>query len=138
MDRRRFAREDQKAVALRVAGEVDEDVDAVLANLLGEVFVGHVERVAPMDRIRLQSLRHRVGTINVRIAENLETGSIVMSEKGFDEKCDGVFFEVGRDVRDSQGAGGGAVVGAGIILGEGIVFLFQPGGGGGFRCGRRR
>ncbi len=47
LHRRRLAGEYQQAVAGHVQGEVNEDVDAVLANPLGQGVVGQFRRVAP-------------------------------------------------------------------------------------------
>ena len=56
-----FAGEDEQAVVGGVQGEVDEDVDLVVADLVGGLFVGEADDVAPVVGVGSESGGDGVG-----------------------------------------------------------------------------
>ena len=125
----------------RVAREVDEDVDAVLANEPRQLRVGSTPHVSPAVRQRPHALGGGVGVLDVGVAGHLDGGPIVGAQQRCDEERDRVLPEVRRDVADAQPppsievsvevaavvapALGGAVVGVlrgpAAVLGEDLV-----------------
>jgi hypothetical protein len=61
LNRCRFARKHTEAVSAGVAGQIDQDIDAVGADLSGEAIVGPLRGVAPAigDPLKLAGRRIR-------------------------------------------------------------------------------
>ena len=108
--------EGEEAIAGGVAGEIDEDVDLVDADLLRDLRVFQQRDVAPvvgvvgLVGVLLEALGHRITEEVGAVAENFELLRVVPGEEVFDEEGHGVLAEVGGDVADAQAARGGAVI----------------------------
>ena len=102
-------REDEQAAVGGVAGEVDEDVDLIVADLIGEGVVVEGDCVLPMMREGFEALGDCVGVESVGIAEGFDAIGIVMGEEVLDEVADGMGAEIGGDVADAEGARGGEI-----------------------------
>ena len=85
-----------------VAGEVDEQVDAVLADPGGDSVVGLAPGIAPLVGEAAQPLAGRVGRLDVGVAEDLDGLAVVGAQQRLDEEGDGVLAEVGGDVAHAQ------------------------------------
>ncbi len=104
LERCGFPGEEGEAVVGGVTGEVDEDVDAVLADQVGSLRVSERGDVAPVigrDR-GLQACGGRIGAMNVGIAEDLDAVGVVRGEQAFEKEGDGVVAEIGREVGDAE------------------------------------
>ena len=69
---RRLAGEDQQAIVGHVHGQVDEDVDPVLADRCGHLLVVQSDDAPPAVGVAAQPLRDGIGTGDVGVAEDLE------------------------------------------------------------------
>ena len=109
-----LAGEDQQAVVGRVQRQVHQDVDPVLADLLGHLLVGEADDVAPAIGVLLKLAGHRIGTEHLGIADDLELPAIVLLEQRQEISADDVVSEIRRDIADPQAPVGAAVVGMGL------------------------
>ena len=94
--------DDQGPAARRVPGKVDQDVDAVGANPVGGITVGHRRKIAAAPRHAgqpLQRLQHRRG---VRVAGHLESGFVMVLEQRRQKRRDGAPVRIRCQVADSQ------------------------------------
>ena len=108
-----LAGEDQQAVVRHVHGEIDENVDPVLADHLGEPLVRQAHVRPPYVGGSPATLGDRVGNVLRGVAEDLEMPMIVRFQQRQQKSPDGVQAEIGRDVADAQAAVGRTVVGVG-------------------------
>ena len=108
---RRLAGEDQQTIPGHVHGQVDENVDPVLADEPGDLLVGKTDDAPPDVGERTEPRGDLVRTSDIGIAINLEVLVIVCGQKGRREKRLGMVAKVGRNIADSQPAVGRAVVG---------------------------
>ena len=92
----RFASEDQQAIVGGVHGEVDEDVDLVLADLGGELLVAEADNVAPVLRAGAEALREGVGTGDLGIAEDFKIARIMPGMERPHVEADDMRAEVGQ------------------------------------------
>ena len=94
-------REYRQARALRVAGEIDEDVDAVFEYLARGLERRHLRDVAPVDGVALKSFRDLVGAPCL-VAVDVEVFFRVRGEERREEARDGVLAKIGRYVADAD------------------------------------
>ena len=107
---RRLAGEDQKTIPGHVHGQVDENVDPILAHQADDLIVGQAGDVAPDVGERTEARGGCVRTSNIGVAKNLEVLVIMCREKARHEKRLGVVAKVRRNIADSQPAVERAVV----------------------------
>ena len=138
LERGGFSGEEHEAAIGGVSGEVDEDVDFVLADLVEGVLVGEVGEGMPLVGGGAEAGGDFVGLEIVGIAGDMEVGMVVGFQQGEEEEGDGVEAEVGGDVADAEGAVGGAVDvgwrrGGGDVerVGPAAACFVELGGGGG-------
>ena len=72
LDRRRLAREHAEAVSFGMAGQIDQDIDAIGADLLGQAIVAPLRGVAPAIGDLLEFLGRRIHLGRARVAHDLE------------------------------------------------------------------
>lgn len=99
---RGLAREDQQALPYHVAGEIDQDVDVVPADLFGHRLVGHAGGFAPMVGALAQPDGQFVFQGGVGIAEDFEPRLVMMGEYVAAGVNRGVTAEIGADISDAQ------------------------------------
>ena len=73
-----FLGEDGKVVAVRVHGEIDEDIDAVVANGLDDLLIGKFPDDAPAPCTLGELVADVIGSADVTIAVHLEAGTVVV------------------------------------------------------------
>ncbi len=116
-----FSGEEEWAVAAHVLVEVDEDVDVVVADHFGELFVFDVADVLPAVGVEFELEGEGVFVADVGVAEDFEVGVVMVGEERGEIMAEGVVAEFGGDVADAETAIGGAVVGVrGGDGGEGL------------------
>src|SRR5215469_9775781 len=98
--------EDAEAVARGVEGEVYENVNVIGCDQLSGLGVGEVVDVAPGGE-GAEAGGEVVVSRRVGVAVDLKLRMVVVFEEGKDVMSDDVMAEVGRDVADFEGAGGG-------------------------------
>ena len=113
LDRGDFAGEDARAALGHVHGEVNEDVDAVFADELGELLIVEVGGVAPGVGVGTDALGDGVGVGDVRVEENFEVLVVMGGEERNGEEGLAVVAEVGGDVADAEAAMRVTIVGRG-------------------------
>ena len=91
-------------------GQVDENVDPVLADQPGDLLVGKAGDVPPDVGQRTEPRGDLVRTSDIGVAEDLKVFVIMCGEKGRREKRLGMVAKVRRNIADSQPAVGRAVV----------------------------
>ena len=74
----------------RVSGEVEEDVDPVVADLLGQPLVGPAENVPPVRRGGAESGRDVIRSRPVVLTDRRGLPAVKVLEKADDEVRDGV------------------------------------------------
>lgn len=114
---RGLAAEHQHAVVFRVNGKVDEDVDLVGADQVGQLFVGKVGGVAPDVGVLAEHSGKGGRAPDVAVAMDREAGVVVVSQQRKEEQPDRVVAEVGGDIADLQRAVGVGGVGVGAARG---------------------
>ncbi|HEX7055358.1 MAG TPA: hypothetical protein VF211_15655 [Burkholderiales bacterium] len=105
LERRRPRGERPQAAALGVAGEVDQDVDAVAADLLRERAVRQVVHRLEAIGVPPDRLGDVVAAAQVRVADDLEARLVVLRDEVAHEVADRVAAQVGRQVGEAQPAG---------------------------------
>ena len=124
-----FTGVDGEVVAAHVLVEVNEDVDLVLADHVGDLGVGFAGGGLPMVGTLADAVGEKVGAVDVDVTENLKLGFVVFLEEGKDVQAGGVLFEFGGDVTDAEATVGVAVVRVrgGIAEGfeAGVVEIFH-------------
>ncbi len=107
-----FAGESGETVTAGMAGEVNQDVDSVCANLVGEGVVGEADDLVPVLKVVAEALGHRVFEDVIGIGVELKAGlADEMGERRLDEVRHGVDAEIGGDETDLQGSFGITKVG---------------------------
>lgn len=97
-------REDEQSMPRGVLGEVDEEIDAVGANLVGEGFIAQRAGLTPVVGCGGEALGKRVAPGDVGVAKDLELGPIVPGNDGQDLIAHGVTSEIRGNVADPQAA----------------------------------
>jgi hypothetical protein len=80
LDRRGLARKGAKPIASRVSGQVDQDVDLVGADAIGELIVGPLQNASPPVGYIPERTGHLVLGRKAGIADNLEPRFVVVLE----------------------------------------------------------
>src|SRR5262249_36865293 len=75
--RRRLASEHREAVTAHVAHAVDQNIDAVGANLLGELIVGKSGSVAPRMDTAVEPGSYVIRICSIRVADHIELTGIM-------------------------------------------------------------
>ena len=83
-------------------GQVDQDVDFVSPDHLGELFVCKPGRASPLVGMDAKAFGKGVRVFQISVAEDLVMLVIVVREQGKGGGGGGVFTEVRRDVSDPQ------------------------------------
>ena len=99
-----FAGEDQEPVVGRMAGKIEQDIDLVGSNLLGQHFVIHADDVAPDGCNRLEASRSIIVNAVVVIADGCNMTTIQIFEGPDQKVAYRVVSEVGRDETQTQGS----------------------------------
>ena len=81
--------------------KVEENVDLIGADPLGNLCRSPAAHIAPSRRMRRKLRRHRILACK-RVAEDLEATLVKVREKGEAEERDDVEREVGRDIADTD------------------------------------
>jgi len=117
LDRGRLAGEYRQAVVRRVAGQIDQDVDAVLADALRQGVVVQTHHVGPLRHIALEALADGIEDDVVVIGVQRHAGAAGQAlEDRFDEGSHGMVAQVARDEADAQHALRVALVGVRLPL----------------------
>lgn len=98
-----------------MAGQVDQDVDPVLAHPLGQLRMGEPASMAPDIHHALELLGGGIRETHVRIGVDFEVAMLVMAQQRQDEGAAGVEAEVRRHIADPQPPRGPMVVGIGAV-----------------------
>ena len=88
----------------RVARQVEEDVDPVGADLLGQPLVAHADHVAPLGRGGLKTMGQVVLDDPVGVADRLMLFLAEVLQDADQEIADGVPAQIGRDEAQAQPA----------------------------------
>ena len=104
LDGGRLVRKNGQPVAEGVASEVNEDVDLVAANLLGNLLVRIADGRAPTLRSGLEVACHRIRVPDFCIA--IDFHFVVVGENGLKKVRNGMVPEVRRYVANAQAAVG--------------------------------
>ncbi len=127
-----FSGEGEEAVAGGVLVEVDEEVDLVEADFVGELGVGEICRVVEVVGEGLEVGGDGVGRFRVGVEEGFDLRFVVELEDGEEEEANGVGAEFGGDIGDAEDFFGGLFVGVvvrngvegfGVAAGEFFVFV---------------
>ena len=98
----RGAGEDGQKVVAGVAGQVDQDVYAILANRAGDGSVAHAAEVPVRVELPSQPLGDRIGERHVAVSENLHRPAVVAVQKGLEERRHRMRAEIRRHIADAQ------------------------------------
>src|SRR6185369_2561353 len=85
LDWRRLEGKHLQPAVCRVAGEVDQDVDAVAANLGGDLVVADIDRGTPMVGKGPKPRRRFIRILDLGIAMDLDLPTVVRGEQRLDE-----------------------------------------------------
>ncbi len=99
-----------------MTGEVDQNVDAVAADTLGDGPVGHAHGRPPAVRQAAETSGFVIGPQDLRVTKHLEPTAVMPGDDRVQEVAYRVLAEVGRDIADAQPAFGIAVVGMGPLV----------------------
>ena len=102
LHRCRPVRKQAQAVAGGMAGQVDQQVNPVTAHQRCRRRVVHGREVAPERGLAAQAFGHRIGTVDVRVAADLEAVVREPVEQRLEEQRDRMLTEIGRDEADAQ------------------------------------
>ncbi len=102
LDRGGLAGEDAHAAVGRVAGQIDQDVDAVGAHHPRHLGVRKAAQVAPIPGHGAQAFGDLVGPLHVGVAEELEPGPVLMGQHRLEEARHRVPAQIGRYVAQAQ------------------------------------
>ena len=102
MQRRGPAGEDQESAISHVLGEIDEDVDAILADFLCEIGVAHADGGDPIVAKFFKLCGEGIGSPGAAVGEDLELIVVVMGEQREHESADGMEAKVGGDVAEAE------------------------------------
>jgi hypothetical protein len=97
LHRRGAAGKHREPVAGRVSGEIEEDVDAIRANLPGELRVRERRRLTPEMRRRAPALRHRIWLSRIGIADDGERRTIEVLQRANEKPPHGMPGKMRRD-----------------------------------------
>ncbi len=84
----------QEPVPARVSGEINENVDRVRADSLGQLLVIVSKRLAPAVGLGTKALGEVVWARDPRVAKQLEAPSVMMCDDRRKEPADGMVTEV--------------------------------------------
>ena len=99
LHRRRLPGEERQAVVCGVAGEVDQDVDFVIADLPRQLLIRNPHHRAPDPAAGLDPFRQRVGQGMIAVGDDVQASHESSGKFGkyaFDEVADRVFAQVAR------------------------------------------
>jgi hypothetical protein len=95
LDRRRLASEDEQAIVGGVEGEVDENIDPVGADPVGELKIAQAGDAAPGAGKLLQLLGDTVGSPHVGVGHEVSRRVVAMRPEGEQQPADWVVAKVG-------------------------------------------
>src|SRR5712691_10184378 len=99
---RRLLRKNGEPKKAAVSRQIDENVDPVAVDRLGQAGIGHRGRVAPHVRMRLYLPREIIHRVAGPVAKDLAGRAVVPLEQGDGEKRDGVKVKIARYVADAK------------------------------------
>src|SRR5204863_8835924 len=97
-----LAREDQQPVARGVQREIDQHVDLVAKDQIGDLFIRRARDRPPVIRCGLAFLGNRIRLTDVGVAYNLKILAIMRLENRQEIPADNMLTKIWRDVTDSQ------------------------------------
>ena len=103
-------REEEEPVIGRMQGEIDQDVDLVIANHGRGPFVGDAGDIAPMIGPEPAFTGRPIQPEDIGIGVDLEAPAIVLAQEMEDSAARDVAAEIGRDIADAQAPRRGTVV----------------------------
>ena len=86
LDRSRFSRQEQQSISPTVAGEVDQQVDPIVADLPCRVIVRRRDDVSPDVSLAAQAIGQLIRFGDAGIAEHFDRVAVVMLEDRLDER----------------------------------------------------
>lgn len=104
LHRRRFPRENRQPVAVGMARQIDEHMNAVIANRSGSRFVIEIHDAAPCRETRFDPRAQRIfmGPRGIRI--ELHTLRVQMRHDVLDEESDRMDAQISRNEANAHGA----------------------------------
>ncbi len=102
LDRCRLARKYAEAVSSGVAGQIDQDIDAIGANLCSEAIVGPLRGVTPAIGEPLKFACRPVHFRRTRVAHDLELCPVMVLQDRLENERGRMRVEVRRDVAKHQ------------------------------------
>ena len=110
--RRRPQRQHIEAVAGGVTRQIHQQIDAIAADALGQLFAGEFNRAAPTIGQVDQPLADRIEILHLAIQKQLKVAAVAPAQQRFDEAGGGVAVDIWREIANAQrplGVGAGAV-----------------------------
>ncbi len=104
LDWRRLACERQQAAIGHVQGEIDQNIDAVIANCVGQRLIRQARCVNPAIAAPADPGGESIGPADAGIRDDLKSLPVVVVEQGGEEPADRMLPEIRRDVADAQPA----------------------------------
>lgn len=95
LHRRRLAGKDQKPVARRMTRKIDQDIDAISQDTLGQLLVRQSNRHQPVIGKPLQMRRNKIGTHHVSIANTSTFCRSCPRSSGSTKKATGCWWKSG-------------------------------------------
>ncbi len=125
LQRRRLAGEHGLAVVLHVPGQMDQNVDLIVADARGQGVVVHLGHAAPVIRGSAEGCGEVVGEGMARIAERLHRLAVVAFQHRAQKQSDRMAVEGRSQVTDAKAALGVGHVGMGGRRFRAIVDLTE-------------
>ncbi|WP_273703862.1 hypothetical protein, partial [Candidatus Accumulibacter vicinus] len=96
----------EQTIAISVAGQIDEDVDAIATNARGQFVVVEIVAIDPAVGMPAEKLGHLVGAVTKVVAADLESLMVMVLDDRQQEVAHGVAAEVTRQIADAQSPSG--------------------------------
>src|SRR3954451_8506915 len=100
----RLARKHTEAVSAGMAGQIDQDIDAIGADLSGETIVGTLRGVAPAIGDPLKFAGSRIPFRSTRVAHDLELCPIIVLQDRLENERRRMCVKIRRDITQPQTA----------------------------------
>ena len=96
-----------------MAGQVDQDVDAVVADQPSDRFIGHAHDFVPLIDGVARKCHGGIGIPHITVADDFVLAMIVILNQGLEKPVDRMLEKIVGDVSDANPSVGIAVVGVG-------------------------
>jgi hypothetical protein len=121
--------EDGQSVAIRMKGEIDENINNVSLDFSADVVRSFSDECAERIDVGADGVGHGIVVRTQHVTGGMKLFSVAMLEERQNVKCDGVVSKVRGDIADTKGAIGRTVVvmrerGAGSLNGSGPAPMF--------------